>query len=230
MVIKVFAWTAIWLLSIIGVYVKTLHVDENGNYESHMSGFVVILYLLSYYWTQQVIKNVIHVTVAGVVGTWWIVPIEASSCCSPSILDSFLRSVTNSFGSICCGSLLVAVIQTLHQLVIQARREGEDNILLCLLECIISLLERIMLYFNKWAFVYVGLYGYEYMEAGKRVMTLFQARGWTTIINDDLISNTLGLMSLVIAALTGFVGISILALEPSWLSLFESDASSVAFT
>lgn len=39
------------------------------------------------------------------------------------------------------------------------------------------------------AFVYVGLYGYSYIEAGKNVITLFKNRGWEAIIADDLISN-----------------------------------------
>ena len=39
------------------------------------------------------------------------------------------------------------------------------------------------------AFVYVGLYGYSYLEAGKNVITLFKNRGWEAIIADDLISN-----------------------------------------
>ena len=39
------------------------------------------------------------------------------------------------------------------------------------------------------AFVYVSLYGYSYLEAGKNVITLFKNRGWEAIIADDLISN-----------------------------------------
>lgn len=37
--------------------------------------------------------------------------------------------------------------------------------------------------------MYVGLYGYSYIEAGKSVMGLFKNRGWEAIIADDLISN-----------------------------------------
>ena len=39
------------------------------------------------------------------------------------------------------------------------------------------------------AFVYVGSYGYSYLEAGKNFITLFKNRGWEAIITDDLISN-----------------------------------------
>lgn len=60
-----------------------------------------------------------------------------------------------------------------------------------------------MEYFNKWAYVYVGLYGYGYVEAGKKVINLFKTRGWTTIIADNLVNRLLGIMSLTIGLLTG---------------------------
>jgi len=58
-------------------------------------------------------------------------------------------------------------------------------------------------YFNKWAYIYVGLYGYSYMDAGKRVISLFKARGWETIIADNLVNRLLGIMSLAIGLVTG---------------------------
>lgn len=53
--------------------------------------------------------------------------------------------------------------------------------------------------------MYVGVYGYPFLTAGKKVMTLFQHRGWTVVINDNLVSNALGLMCFVIALLSGFI-------------------------
>lgn len=55
----------------------------------------------------------------------------------------------------------------------------------------------------------VGLYGYSYMEAGKEVFTLFKNRGWEALIADDLVANTLFLMSLLTGAVMGTVGIVI---------------------
>ena len=56
-----------------------------------------------------------------------------------------------------------------------------------------------------WAFVFVGLYGYPFMEAGKNVLTLFQTRGWTTIITDNLSQGVLGLVSVAVGLVTGLV-------------------------
>jgi len=143
-------------------------------------------------------------------GTWWFVPEEGKACCSSGVYNSLYRSLTTSFGSICFGSLVVAIVQALRQMVHSARQQ-EGGILLCLLECIIACIEDIIEYFNKWAFVYVGLYGYSYFEAGKNVFSLFRNRGWDAIIADNLVGNALFLVSLVVGGLTGGVGIAIAA-------------------
>jgi hypothetical protein len=57
--------------------------------------------------------------------------------------------------------------------------------------------------FSPWAFTYVGLYGYDLVEAGRNSAELFERRGWTTIVSDDLVPNALLLTSLVIGGVTG---------------------------
>jgi hypothetical protein len=66
-------------------------------------------------------------------------------------------------------------------------------------------------YFNKWAFIYVGLYGYGYLDAGKNVFTLFRNRGWEALITDDLVANTLLLVSLVVGGVVGCIALIIQA-------------------
>ena len=57
-------------------------------------------------------------------------------------------------------------------------------------------LQSLMEYFNRWAYVYVGIYGYNFTKAGKAVFELFKQRGFDAIINDDLIGNVLGFAAL----------------------------------
>lgn len=87
------------------------------------------------FWT--VIGNVVHVTTAGTVGTWWFVPEEANGCCSQAVRESYVRSLTTSFGSICLGSLIVAIIQALRETV-RSIRDNDDSILACVAECILG--------------------------------------------------------------------------------------------
>lgn len=178
----------------------------------------------------RVLQNILHVTVAGVVGTWWFAPEEANSSCSPSVKDSLGRACSTSLGSICLGSLLVALIQLLHSIVRNARRHNGGGILFCILECLVALIQSFMEYFNKWGFIYVGLYGYNYWEAGPKVMNLFRQRGWSMILNDQLIYRVLSWMSLVMGALSGLLVVLVVKVHPSLLQGIDSDNhASVAF-
>jgi hypothetical protein len=103
----------------------------------------------------------------------------------------------------------VALIQALRALANEARNNGDAGALACIAECLLGCLQGIAEYFNKWAFIYVGLYGYSYLEAGKNVITLFKNRGWDAIIADDLIGNVLFLVSIIVGAITGVIGIII---------------------
>lgn len=187
-------------------------------------------FFLSFYWTHQVIQNVLHVTTAGVVGTWWFSPIECSSCCSSVVTSSFIRATTFSFGSICFGSLLVAIVQALRQLNYMTRDQEDCQILNCIIDCILGCVQSIIEYLNKWAYVYVGLYGYSYLEAGKNVITLFEHRGWTTIITDDLVDNALLMVSFGIGLATGLVGLLFAYIDKySFQALGYSNVGAVGF-
>lgn len=200
-----FGWTLLWTSSFLsGMYVY-LQCDGMECSEDSSSGIVTFLFFLSFYWTQQVIKNVVHVTVAGTVGTWWFSPHEANSCCSSAVRGSLFRATTYSFGSICFGSLIVAIIQALREMAREGRSRGD--MLACCAECILGCLQGIAEYFNKWAYSFVGLYGYGFLEAGKEVINLFKERGWTTIITDNLIDRVLGLVSVGNGILMGILAI-----------------------
>lgn len=167
----------------------------------------IIGLVLSFYWTYHVLRNVLHTTLAGTVGTWWFLPQEASSFCSRGLTDSWTRSLTYSFGSICFGSLLVAIIEVIKSMVQSAARNRRAGIFRLVAQCLLTWIERIAEYFNKWAFVYVGLYGYSYIEAGKNVFTLFRNRGWSAIISDSLVNRMLLMMCFCIGLVNAVVAV-----------------------
>jgi hypothetical protein len=118
----------------------------------------------------------------------------------------------------------VAIIQAVRQLANTARNNGDANALLvCCADCILGCLESILEYFNKWAFVYVGLYGYSYLEAGKNVMALFKNRGWEAIIADNLVGTTMFFISLAVGLITGAVGL-LFVTETDWYDSFANTA------
>ncbi|CAB9525936.1 Protein PNS1 [Seminavis robusta] len=163
----------------------------------------ILLLLVSFYFTQHVIINVFHTTTAGTVGAWWFTPLADPSLCNSATTDSLYRSLTYSFGSICFGSLIVAIVQTLEHMARSARRNRRGALLACLLECILHCLRRWIEYFNSWAFVYVGLYGYDFLTAGRNVISLFQNRGWSSFVADRLVFRVLSLANLAVAIVSG---------------------------
>jgi hypothetical protein len=61
-------------------------------------------------------------------------------------------------------------------------------------------------------------------------VSLFAQRGWSVIINDDLVTNALVLMSFIIACLTGCVGLALASAHKSWVAEFsEKQSMSIPF-
>lgn len=60
-------------------------------------------------------------------------------------------------------------------------------------------------------------------------MEIFNGRGWTMIINDDLVSRVLIIMSFVIGILTGCVSLVLAKLHPGLIIEFGSLGQIIAF-
>jgi hypothetical protein len=144
-----FLWSVWWSTCFVAASYVLSGCNAEGYCENEMNGFLTFLFLVSFFWTAQVIKNVVHVTVAGTVGTWWLFPHEANGCCSQAVRDSYWRSITTSFGSICLGSLIVALIQACREIVTSMRQNEDSALLWCIADFLLGCLERMAEYFNK---------------------------------------------------------------------------------
>lgn len=215
-------WLVLWSISFAGVYESTIVCDAN-NRCSPAYGVLFGLFL-SLFFTQQVLQSCVHVTVAGTVGTWWVAPDE-SGCCSKAVCNSFIRTITTSFGSICFGSLLVAILQALRAIASTARQSDDCQLVACIFECILSCLQSILEYFNKWAFIYVGVYGDTYLNSGKAVMQLFHNRGWEAVIADDLVGGAIFLTCVMIGLIIGGIGVGYAQFDETFNSLANNSAS-----
>jgi len=200
------AWMVVWVIAA-GC---ALHSLENSGASNNQAGLVYFFFLVSFYWTSQVITNVIHVTVAGLVATWYF--LFPANMPSDPTRKAFKRATWTSFGSICLGSFLVAIIKAARQMVRSLRRQhrGERNLpealCLCFVECALSILDRLVEYFNIYAYTQIAIYGKPYCEAASDTWALFKARGIDAIINDDLIGGVLFFGSLISGLFTAAVG------------------------
>jgi hypothetical protein len=73
----------------------------------------------------------------------------------------------------------------------------------CIQTCISSCVDTILYNANAWGFTYVALYGYGFFDASRHASELFEKRGWTMIVSDDLVPNILLIASLVIGGVSG---------------------------
>lgn len=165
-------------------------------------GIAYFFLILSLYWTIQVIANVVYVTISGMVATWYF--LAPQSMPGTPLLDAQKRAIWNSFGSICLGSLIVAVIQAFRFFIQQAMR-GENQIVQCIVMCLINCLDSMVEYFNKYAYTEIALYGKTYVNAAKDAWQLLKSRGFEAVINDDLTGGLVFFIGLVGSAVTGLI-------------------------
>ena len=177
---------------------------EHANDKDASAGdaMLMIFALLTFYWTMQVLFNMIHVTVSGVAATWYFCG-EANVPRNPTVA-SFKRASTTSFGSICFGSLLVAIIQVMRAIA-RSQRDSEHPFIACIVECILGCIESLVRYFNRYAFVYVAIYGNSYTEAARKTFELAQNCAYEALWNDNLIGTTLTMTALGMSFLSFLV-------------------------
>mmetsp|Transcript_30409 Transcript_30409/g.34918 ORF Transcript_30409/g.34918 Transcript_30409/m.34918 type:complete len:873 (-) Transcript_30409:54-2672(-) len=202
-------WSIYYVFVAFGVY----DAIQEGEIKESFQGIGWLYYSLlgiSYYWTLNVFLNIVQVTVADVIGKWWFAPDGDTSHRIADLKHAFFRSFFYSIGSICFGSLFVGPVRILRQLSVFFRPSDEVSSLMtlhecmhCVQSCMTSCVEKLGARFSPWSFTYVGLYGYSLMAGGLHSAELFDKRGWTTIVSDDLVPNVLLLITLAIAGLTG---------------------------
>ena len=135
--------------------------------------FAIAFLVFSLYWTSQVFRNISHVTTAGTVASWWlVVDIERPT------LGAFKRAMTTSFGTICAGSLVVAIVDTAIWLLNQLQDVGA-----VVMRCLLTLFNGILKWLNKYAFVETAMYGYSFLDSARAVRTLMQQKFWELVSN-----------------------------------------------
>ncbi|KAG6549167.1 hypothetical protein Mapa_009393 [Marchantia paleacea] len=169
-----------------------------------MSNAAAIVFglLVSLYWTMEVIRNVVHVTVAGTVGTFYF---QQHNMPRDPTVHAFRRSVTTSFGSVCLGSLIVAILEAIRMMV-QGLRGQCNEFVVCCLSCLLGIIENLIQYFNKWAYIQVALYGKPFVRASKDTWSMFKAQGLDVLINDDLTSTVLWIGCIIGGVLSALLG------------------------
>ena len=206
------AFSTLFLMVVVGCYIKYSPDPNNPGCnepggtcsQGSLIGILVFVFFAGYYIT-EVMKNVIHVTIAGIYGTWYYLAGSDQGEPKWPALSSFKRAMTYCFGSICFGSLLVSIIQLIRGLVHALRTSSFENGDICagcgflILDLILRFLKWLVEYFNHYAYVFIALYGKPYIQSAKSTFNLIRYKGMDALINDCFINTVLQLYALFVA-------------------------------
>ncbi|KAL3428450.1 hypothetical protein PVAG01_01959 [Phlyctema vagabunda] len=201
------AWFSVTLVAVYAKYQPgsaACGVGGGGCSKAKVIGLLVFVTFAAY-WISEVIKNVIHVSISGVYGSWYFCSQKAGGFPKGATRGAFKRSMTYSFGSISFGSLLVAIVQFLRQACSVAQQTEAANgnivgtILFCILGCLIGILDWAIQFINEYAFSYIALYGKSYVPAAKTTWKMMKDRGVDALVNECLINPVLTMGSVFVA-------------------------------
>ncbi|KAF8378475.1 hypothetical protein HHK36_029816 [Tetracentron sinense] len=172
-------WMVIWSFGVAGVVASSM--GDGGRW------WLLVVLSMSLFWTGAVLCNTVHVIVSGMV---FLVLIhggrEAASMPPKSLVKSLRHAVTTSFGSICYGSLFTAAIRTLRWEIRGFRSKiGNNECLLCCVDFLFHLVETLVRFFNKYAYVQIAVYGKGFNHSARDAWELFQSTGVEALIAYD---------------------------------------------
>lgn len=184
------AWVVVFVFALVGI----LHHPSD---TTKTCWPCWILLFLSFVWGAVVWGGIAHVTVSGTVGAWWFKPDDPLP-----VSASFRRATTTSFGSVCFGSFIIAVLDVIKTLLGSSKRGGCGGCLLCCFYCCARCLENIARYVNRYALSYCGLYGHDFVASAKHVFQLFSGLGWVdAVVNDTTVSVSFYMGALSVGAI-----------------------------
>ncbi|GMH01873.1 hypothetical protein Nepgr_003712 [Nepenthes gracilis] len=190
-------WMVLWSFGAAGVVASGM--GDGGRW------WLLVVLSISLFWTGAVLCNTVHVIVSGMV---FLVLIhggrEAGSMPSNSLMRSLRYAVTTSFGSICYGSLFTAAIRTLRWEIRGFRSKICGNeCLLCCIDFLFHLVETLVRFFNKYAYVQIAVSGKSFNHAARDAWELFQSTGVEALVAYDCSGAVLLMGSLLGGLITG---------------------------
>ncbi|OBA19131.1 protein PNS1 [Metschnikowia bicuspidata var. bicuspidata NRRL YB-4993] len=238
------AFSALFSMVLVATYMKYspdignpgCDIDGGSCSQSTLIGVLVFVFFAGYY-ISEVIRNIIHVTIAGVYGTWYYLANSDQGEPKYPALGAFKRAMTYCFGSICFGSLIVSIIQLIRGLVRILRNNafGDGNVCagcgFLILDFIIGIIEWMVKYFNHYAYIYIALYGKNYIASAKETFQLIRFKGMDALINDCFVNTSIQLYSLFVAYVNAlFAYLYLKFTEPEYNSSGSYYAPIIAFT
>eukprot|EP00667_Euglena_gracilis_P007836 EG_transcript_7912 len=218
------AMLAVGTLIVQMVYVVLWAHIAQDMYTLNMTLWVLVL-LLMFYWTSQVLQNVVFTTVSGVMATWYFMHTHQME--DPTV-PCLKRAVTTSFGSVCLGSLGIFWVKIAE--TVARSGTGGSLALAAAQQRLQDAVDQAMQYFNVYALVHSALYGKPYVYAAMDTVHLIRQCGLSTLIHDSLINPLLLMTSIVGGCIIGSL-VSLATMEtPAFLCAWLVASAAIGVT
>jgi len=202
-------WTAICMITFTGAYLefKNEAEDLTSTAQYVLYFFAVLIFIVG----GQVAYYVCHVTYCGVFGRWYFGVDREGGVLGRSLSVA----LTTSFGSICCGSFLIAAVRALEAVLRKGRSDAQDSgnvvccVVLCLLECVISCIGDLLEYFSEWAYVQAAVRGTSFVESARITHSLMTCANLLYVVQDLLVNAVVNLGAVLCGLVGGGVGAAV---------------------
>ncbi|XP_074309440.1 uncharacterized protein LOC141643939 isoform X1 [Silene latifolia] len=190
-------WMALWSFGAAGVVASSM--GDGGRW------WLLVVLSVSLFWTGAVFCNTVHVIVSGIVFLVLVHGGQGTASMPPNSLMKSLRyAVTTSFGSICYGSLFTAAIRTLRWEIRGCRSKiGNNECLICFIDFLFHLVETLVRFFNKYAYVQIAVSGKSFNHSARDAWELFQSTGVEALVAYDCSGAVLLMGTLLGGLITG---------------------------
>merc|ERR1719330_2027861 len=168
------------------------------------------LFFVVYFWGGYTAYNTCHTAYCGVFGRWYFGQLDGRE-----VSKSLKVACGPSFGSVALGSLIIAVIRALEQLMKKLQNDAQEQgnivvqILACVLRCIIGCIGDIVEWISTYVYVQVALRGLSFIQGARATYALATITNLTYVCSAILVEYValLGatLCAIVAAAATGTV-------------------------
>lgn len=161
---------------------------------------------LSYFWTSQVITNIVYATVAGVSSAHYLPSKNLSENSFKTILK---RVCTTSLGSICYGSLIITPVQIVRSVSNRLRTSTDDGDVYCVscLDALIGCVRGFNTSINKYAFYDVATYGKPFLPAARDTWSSIESRRIDVLLRDYTLGYVLLVHAIFYAVLCFSIGV-----------------------
>ena len=143
--------------------------------------FAQFYHLFGLFWTANYIVALGECALAGGFAVWYWAPVVKGKRRVPwfPVQKSSLIAFFFHSGSLAFGALIIAIIQLIRAILAYAQRQLKKHkelkviqYILCALGCLFCILEKVLRYINRMAYIEIAIYGYGFCRGAYHAVTL----------------------------------------------------------